>query len=92
MGCYLAYNIPVYLGWRRKREWVCRRGPWHLGRYSNLINVLALIWAVFSCVIMIMPPTVLADISMAVLLVVLYMLHRFTGPHLIRKPAWVTAE
>ena len=92
VGCSLAYNIPVYLGWRSKRQWIEKRGPWHLGRYSNLINVLALVWAVFSCVIMIMPPNALAGISMAVLLVVLYLWHRFTGPHLIRKPAWVEAE
>jgi hypothetical protein len=63
-----------------------------LGRYSNLINVLALVWAVFSCVIMIMPPNTLAGISLAVVLAVLYALHRFTGPHEIRRPTWVVAE
>jgi amino acid transporter len=92
VGCYLAYNIPVYLGWRRKRQWIEKRGPWHLGRRSNLINVLALVWTVFICTIMIMPPNVLAGISMAVVLAVLYTLHRFTGPHEIRKPTWTAAE
>jgi amino acid transporter len=92
LGCYLAYNIPVYLGWRRKLEWVDKRGPWHLGQRSNLINVLALVWTVFICAIMIMPPNALAGISMAVVLAVLYALHRFTGPHEIRKPTWVVAE
>ncbi len=92
LGCYLAYNIPVYLGWRRKRDWIDKRGPWHLGRRSNLINVLALVWTVFICAIMIMPPNALAGISMAVVLAVLYALHRFTGPHEIRKPTWVAAE
>ena len=79
MGCYLAYNIPVYLGWRRKRQWMDKRGPWHLGRHSNLINVLALVWTVFICAIMIMPPNVLAGISLAVVLVVLYALHPVYG-------------
>ena len=69
VACYLAYNIPVYLGWRRKRQWIGKRGPWHLGRHSNLINVLALVWTVFICTIMIMPPNALAGISMAVVLV-----------------------
>jgi len=92
VGCYLAYNIPVYLGWRRKRQWIDKRGPWHLGRRSNLINVLALVWTVFICTIMIMPPNVLAGISMAVVLAVLYALHRFTGPHEIRKPTWAAAD
>ena len=92
LGCYLAYNIPVYLGWRRKRDWIDKRGPWHLGRRSNLINVLALAWTVSICAIMIMPPNALAGISMAVVLAVLYALHRFTGPHEIRKPTWAALE
>lgn len=88
VGCYLAYNIPVFLGWRHKEQWIGRRGPWHLGRRSNLINVLALIWAVFICAMMIMPPNTLAGISLAVALGLLYALHRFSGPHEIRKPRW----
>ena len=92
VGCYLAYNIPVYLGWRRKQQWLDKRGPWNLGRHSNLINVLALVWTVFICTIMIMPPNVLAGISMAVVLIVLFALHWFTGPHEIRKPTWATAD
>ena len=63
-----------------------------MGRRSNLINVLALAWTVFICAIMIMPPNALAGISMAVVLAVLYALHRFTGPHEIRKPTWAAAE
>ncbi len=92
VACYLAYNIPVYLGWRRKGEWIAKRGPWHLGRSSNLINVLALVWTVFICTMMIMPPNVLAGVSLTVVLAGLYTLHRFTGPHEIRKPAWAAVE
>jgi len=39
-----------------------------------------------------MPPNSLAGLSLAIALVVLYALHRFTGPHEIRKPAWAAAE
>ena len=92
VACYLAYNIPVYLGWRRKGQWIARRGPWNLGRHSNWINVLALVWTVFICTVMIMPPNALAGISLAVVLAVLYALHRFTGPHEISKPVWAAAE
>ena len=92
VACYLAYNIPVYLGWRRKGQWIAKRGPWNLGRHSNWINVLALVWTVFICTIMIMPPNALAGISLAVVLALLYALHRFTGPHEISKPAWAAAE
>ena len=92
VACYLAYNIPVYLGWRRKGQWIAKRGPWNLGRHSNWINVLALVWTVFICTVMIMPPNALAGISLAVVLAVLYALHRFTGPHEISKPVWAAAE
>jgi amino acid transporter len=92
VACYLAYNIPVYLGWRSKERWITKRGPWNLGRHSNWINVLALTWTVFICIVMVMPPNAVAGISLAVVLVVLYALHRFTGPHEIRKPAWGAAE
>jgi len=92
VACYLAYNIPVYLGWRRKGQWIAKRGPWNLGRHSNWVNILALVWTVFICTIMIMPPNALAGISLAVVLAVLYALHRFTGPHEISKPAWAAVE
>ena len=92
VACYLAYNIPVYLGWRRKEQWMARRGPWHLGRYSNLINVLALLWTIVICTILIMPPNEIAGVSLAAVFVVLYAMHRYTGPHEIRKPAWDIAE
>ena len=92
VACYLAYNIPVYLGWRRKERWMGKRGPWNLGRHSNWINMLELAWTVFICVIMIMPPNTLAGISLAVVLALLYALHRVTGPHEIRKPAWAAAD
>ena len=71
---------------------MARRGPWHLGRYSNLINVLALIWTIVICTIMIMPPNEIAGVSLAAVFVVLYAMHRYTGPHEIRKPAWDIAE
>jgi amino acid transporter len=92
VACYLSYIIPVYLGWRKKRQWINKRGPWNLGRHTNIVNFLALVWTLIICTIMVMPPNALAGISMAVVLAALYVLHRFTGPHEIRKPAWAEAE
>jgi amino acid transporter len=92
VGCYLAYILPVYLVWRRKPQWIDKRGPWHLGRQSDLINALALVWTVSICTIMIMPPNAQAAIGMAVVLGVLFVFHRLTGPHEIRKPVWIRAE
>lgn len=88
VGCYLAYATPIYLGWRSKPKWIEKRGPWHLGSRSNLINVLALGWTVFICAVMVMPPNTRTGFSIGAVIVILFLLHRFTGPHEMRKPAW----
>jgi amino acid transporter len=65
VGLYVAYILPIYLGWRarRARTWV-ERGPWHLGRSSNLVNVIAIAWTIFICVILVMPPNQVAGETM----------------------------
>ena len=88
LGFYLSYFIPIFLGWRRKKKWISQRGPWHLGRASNIINVLALVWIVCVCMITVMPPNALAGYALAGVIVVLYALHRFTGHHQVRKHEW----
>ena len=92
VGFYISYIIPVYLGWRRKRRWIAKRGPWHLGRASNTINIAALAWTVFICVIMVMPPNARAGAGITVAVAVLYVLHLISGPHTVRKPAWELVE
>src|SRR5947209_2485528 len=42
VGFYISYIITVFLGWRKKQQWLARRGPWHLGAWSNTINFLAI--------------------------------------------------
>jgi amino acid transporter len=65
IGLYLSYIIPVYLGWRARRahRWQ-ERGPWHLGRYSDAVNLAALGWTVFICVMLVMPPNQRAGATM----------------------------
>jgi len=58
---YLAYVIPVYLNWRNRRR---GRGEhaspataaWSLGRWSPLVNVVAIAWVVVITVIFALPP------------------------------------
>jgi amino acid transporter len=92
VGFYLSYIIPVYLGWRRKRQWSPKRGPFHLGAYSNLINALAVVWTVLVCILMVMPPNARAGLGLLAVLAVLFALHLLTGPHQIRKPLWNSAR
>jgi amino acid transporter len=86
IGFYLAYIAPVYLGWRRKNIWMGKRGPWHLGRASTTINIFAILWTVFICTIMVMPPNTRAGWAIASILGVLFLLHVVSGKHRVYKP------
>lgn len=88
VGLYLSYILPVYLGWRRKEHWESKRGPWHLGNSSNTINLIALFWTLFICVVMVMPPNARAGYGMGAVILVLYVLHRVSGRHEPPKPLW----
>jgi uncharacterized BrkB/YihY/UPF0761 family membrane protein len=55
----------VYLGWRARRAGLWQeRGPWNLGRYSGAVNLAALAWTVFICLMLVMPPNQLAGKTM----------------------------
>jgi hypothetical protein len=92
VGCYLADATPIYLGWSAKPQWAHKRGSWHPGRRSNLINLVALGRTASIGMIMIMPPDARAGVSIAVVVVGLFLLHPFTGPHKMRKPEWETSQ
>ncbi|HUZ46611.1 MAG TPA: amino acid permease [Terriglobia bacterium] len=91
VGFYLSYIIPVFLGWRKKSLWVHKRGPWHLGGLSNVINVLALVWTLFICTIMLMPPNTRSAWGIGVVLILLT-ISRQVGPREFRKPVWELSE
>jgi amino acid transporter len=86
VGFYLSYLIPVYLGWRKKKSWAAKRGPWTLGNSSNAINVLAILWTVFICIIMVMPPNARAGWGIALVMSVLLLVHLATGKHKLHRP------
>jgi len=72
VGLYVSYIIPVILGWRARRAkaWA-ERGPWHLGRASAAVNIAAILWTVFICSILVMPPNQLAGKTMLGLIALL---------------------
>jgi amino acid transporter len=88
VGFYVSYILPVFLGWRKKSRWADQRGPWHLGRASNIINGLACAWTVFICTVMVMPPNERAGVGTACVVGFLYLVHRLSGRHEMRKPLW----
>jgi amino acid transporter len=87
IGLYVSYVIPVYLSWRnRMKRGQTIRGPWHLGRYSAAINLVALVWVAFISVILSLPDQMRAGkavVIVAALLGVFYVAlerRRFPGP------------
>ncbi|MHB2018396.1 MAG: amino acid permease [Candidatus Xenobia bacterium] len=94
LSIYLAYITPIFLNWREVR---CGRtglrGPWSLGRWSHLVQSLALLWTAFIAVILVLPPNQNAGYAIAVTLVLLAVVwvnrerHRFRGPHWIAEAA-----
>jgi len=68
IGLYLAYAIPIYLRWRERRRgsWKAEYdGPWSLGRYSNTVSLIALIWIAVICVLFVAPPNETTGYTMA---------------------------
>lgn len=82
VGLYACYIIPVYLGWRARKAkaWV-ERGPWHLGPWSNGLNLMAMGWTVFICAVLVMPPNQLAGKTMLSLVVFLSVWYALTERH-----------
>jgi amino acid transporter len=89
IGFYLSYVIPIYLGWRKKQRWVSKRGPWHLGKSSNVINCVAILWTLFICTVMVMPPNLRAGGGIAGVMGLLLIFHLLSGKHKIHKPNWI---
>jgi amino acid permease (GABA permease) len=55
IGLYVAYVIPTFLRLRLGPEFV--RGPWHLGRWSKPIGIIAITWVVIITVLFMLPTT-----------------------------------
>ena len=89
IGLYLSYIIPVYL---HLRAGGVERGPWHLGRFSRAVNVIAVLWVVFLCVVLSIPDNQRAGKAIAgvtALLALWYWLgerRRFKGPQWASGP------
>ena len=87
IALYASYALPIAVGLRARRagKWR-RRGPWNLGRFSTVVNVIALAWTGFALVIFVLPPNQLVGYTFAgcVTAIAIYwrvwMKARFAGP------------
>ncbi len=93
VALYLAYGIPVALAWRARRagsDWPSH-AVWSLGRFGAPLNMVAMLYAAFICVVLIMPPNELAGETLVGLLAGLGLLYvavvrrKFKGPEWSRR-------
>ena len=72
IGLYASYVIPIFLSWRadRRRQGL-ERGPFHLGRYSPVINLIAMVWVAFISTILSLPDNMRSGKTVVGLLVIL---------------------
>ena len=53
IGLYIAYVLPTFLRIRQGTSFA--RGPWHLGRWSRPIGILAVTWVGFITILFMLP-------------------------------------
>jgi len=53
IGLYIAYVVPTFLRLRQGANF--KRGPWHLGRWSAPIGIIAVIWVIFITILFMLP-------------------------------------
>ncbi|MFD2094076.1 amino acid permease [Blastococcus deserti] len=53
IGLYIAYVLPTFLRLRQGDDF--ERGPWHLGRWSRPIGIIAVTWVAFITVLFMLP-------------------------------------
>lgn len=61
IALYASYALPIGVGLLARRRGVWKQpGPWNLGKWSTLVNVIALLWCVVLTVLLVLPPNQLA--------------------------------
>jgi amino acid permease (GABA permease) len=55
IGLYIAYVIPTFLRLRQGANF--QRGPWHLGKWSTLVGVIAVSWVAIISILFMLPTT-----------------------------------
>ncbi|MBL9038029.1 MAG: amino acid permease [Archangium sp.] len=93
VALYASYALPIAAGFlaRRSGGWP-RQGPWTLGRYGPVVNLVALGWILAMLIIMSLPPNGLAGVTFGAVLVALGVAwfsgvrRRFKGPAVAAAP------
>ncbi|GAB5589672.1 polyamine transporter tpo5 [Umbelopsis nana] len=54
IGLYISYSVPIAAKLLNRKQF--HRGPLHLGRYSEIIGGIAVLWIAFITVLFVLPP------------------------------------
>jgi amino acid transporter len=90
VALYLAYIIPVALGLRARRagsDWP-KAAVWSLGNFGPAVNMVAIAFAVFICIVLVMPPNQLAGETLAGLLIALAVMYAAVARRRYKGPKW----
>ncbi|MDB4969274.1 MAG: amino acid transporter [Myxococcales bacterium] len=91
IGFYVSYGIPILLALRARRRGALERGPWHVGKWSTSINLVAVIWIAFITILFMLPPNQLTGYTFggALLLLTIYYFawarRHFEGPPALKR-------
>ncbi|HWE31053.1 MAG TPA: amino acid permease [Polyangia bacterium] len=91
IGFYASYGLPIVLALRARREGRLERGPWHIGRWSPTVNVIAVVWILFITVLFMLPPNQLTGYTFggAIALLAVYYFAwaraHFAGPPALKR-------
>ena len=92
VGLYLSYGIPLLLKLIATRQGRWQRyadAPWSLGKWSNVINIISVLWIAFISVLFVLPPNQLTGYIFGSLLLALIVLYFTTAQGKFKGPAKV---
>jgi amino acid transporter len=93
IGLYLSYIIPVWLAWRlRGTAAEMPAGPWTLGRWGGVVNLVAMAWVAFVSIILSLPDNYRTGKTIIGLTLVLALWWIVAERRRFQGPAWVTME
>jgi amino acid transporter len=89
IGLYISYIIPVLLFvYLRARRRALTRGPWNLGRFGGVINVIAILWVIFLSIILSLPDRMRAGKSIVAVTILLALWYGLFERRRFQGPAW----
>ncbi|MGH9662522.1 MAG: hypothetical protein ACRD96_28495, partial [Bryobacteraceae bacterium] len=86
----VAYAIPIVFAWRARRRG--SRWPdaavWSLGRFGPALNLVAIVYSGFACVMLAMPPNELAGKTLVAVTAALSGFYLVVARRRYRGPEW----